>query len=253
MNRPVTCSSVMTRAADAPSALGRRMKRSILFGMRISAFIALPSLARDKLQRDREAEIGDERERMRRIDGERREQREHLAQEVILAARSFPSWSPPDRRPARCPLGEHRRAAPASAPAGRWRAPTTASAMRASCSAGVRPSGLLVVMPARSWPLQAGDADHEEFVEVVGRDREEPHPLEQRMGGVFGLFEHPAIEMQPGQLAVDEPLRARRKRRRPQRSAASRQRNLRRFFSNNNGLRAIHGRKASDGHDGRHS
>ena len=31
---------------DAPSALGRRMKRSILFGMRMSAFIALPSLAR---------------------------------------------------------------------------------------------------------------------------------------------------------------------------------------------------------------
>ena len=37
-----------------------------------------------ELQRDREAEIGDERERMRRIDRQRREQREHLTQEVIL-------------------------------------------------------------------------------------------------------------------------------------------------------------------------
>ena len=38
--------SLVSRAVDAPSALGRRMKRSILFGMRMSAFIALPSLAR---------------------------------------------------------------------------------------------------------------------------------------------------------------------------------------------------------------
>ena len=45
MNSPVNCSMVMTRAA-VPSADGKRMKRSILFGMRISAFIASPSLAR---------------------------------------------------------------------------------------------------------------------------------------------------------------------------------------------------------------
>ena len=32
--------------------------------------------------------------------------------------------------------------------------------------------------------LEAGDADHEEFVEVVGRDRQEPHPLQQRMGSL---------------------------------------------------------------------
>ena len=37
-----------------------------------------------KLKRDRKAEIGDEREWMCRIDRERREQWEHLTQEVIL-------------------------------------------------------------------------------------------------------------------------------------------------------------------------
>ena len=57
--------------------------------------------------------------------------------------------------------------------------------------------------------LQAGDAHHEEFVEVVGRDRQEAHPLEQRMVLVGGLFQHAPIEMQPGQFAVDETLRAR--------------------------------------------
>ncbi len=37
-----------------------------------------------KLQRDREAEIGNERERMRRIDGERRQQRKHVGEEMLL-------------------------------------------------------------------------------------------------------------------------------------------------------------------------
>ena len=69
----------------------------------------------------------------------------------------------------------------ASASAGRSPAPRPPRAIRTSCSAGVRPSGLLMVMPSRTWPLQAGDADHEEFVEVVGRDRQEAQPLQQRM------------------------------------------------------------------------
>jgi len=56
--------------------------------------------------------------------------------------------------------------------------------------------------------LEAGDPHHEEFIEVVGRDRKEPDLLEQRMLRIFGLFQHAAIEMQPGQLAVDESLRA---------------------------------------------
>ena len=51
---------------------------------------------------------------------------------------------------------------------------------------------------------QAGDADHEELVEVRGEDREELCPLEQRVIGVLGLFEHAGVELQPAQLAVDE-------------------------------------------------
>src|SRR2546430_1710107 len=42
MNRPVACSSVISRIAVSGPA-GRRMKRSILPGMRMSAFIGLPS------------------------------------------------------------------------------------------------------------------------------------------------------------------------------------------------------------------
>ena len=56
---------------------------------------------------------------------------------------------------------------------------------------------------------QTGDAHHEEFVEVVGRDRQEPQPLEQRMAAVGGFLEHAPVEIEPGELAVDETFRAR--------------------------------------------
>ena len=46
--------------------------------------------------------------------------------------------------------------------------------------------------------LQAGHPHHEELVEVVGRDREEPQPLQQRMAGILRLIQHPLVEAQPG-------------------------------------------------------
>ena len=45
--------------------------------------------------------------------------------------------------------------------------------------------------------------DHEELVEVGGGDGQELDPLEQRVGVVLGLGEHPAVELEPAQLAVD--------------------------------------------------
>ena len=55
--------------------------------------------------------------------------------------------------------------------------------------------------------LQAGDAHHEELVEIVGRDRQEAQALEDGMVGVARLLENPPIEVQPRQLAIDEPVR----------------------------------------------
>ena len=54
---------------------------------------------------------------------------------------------------------------------------------------------------------QAGDAHHEELVEVVRRDRQEAELLEERMVAVRRLLEDAAVELEPGQLAVDEALR----------------------------------------------
>jgi hypothetical protein len=46
-------------------------------------------------------------------------------------------------------------------------------------------------------PLQAGNADHEKLVQIIGADREKTDPLKQRMRLVGGFLEDPAIELQP--------------------------------------------------------
>ena len=49
---------------------------------------------------------------------------------------------------------------------------------------------------------QAGHPDHEELVQVVREDGQEPHPLEQRDGFVLGELEHALVEPEPALLAV---------------------------------------------------
>jgi hypothetical protein len=58
-------------------------------------------------------------------------------------------------------------------------------------------------------PVQTRSPHHVEFVEVGGRDRQEAQTLEQRMMLVQRLFQHPPVELQPGQLAVEKAVRSR--------------------------------------------
>ena len=77
----------------------------------------------------------------------------------------------------------------------------------ASTSRGDRPSADGDLQAHVGATLQPGDAHHVELVEVAGEDREELHPLEQRLPLVLGEREHALVERQPGQLAVAEPVR----------------------------------------------
>src|SRR5260370_22442931 len=52
--------------------------------------------------------------------------------------------------------------------------------------------------------LEAGDADLEEVVQVLAEDGEEPHPLEQGRIGVLGHGQDALVEVQPGQLPIQE-------------------------------------------------
>ena len=51
---------------------------------------------------------------------------------------------------------------------------------------------------------QPGHPNHEELVQVVREDGQEPDPLEQRDRFVFGKFEDAFVEPQPALLAVQE-------------------------------------------------
>ena len=54
--------------------------------------------------------------------------------------------------------------------------------------------------------LEAADPLHEELVEIAADDRQELDALEQRRARVARLVQHAAIELEPGQLAVQVEL-----------------------------------------------
>src|SRR6516165_6494107 len=200
MKSPITCSSVITRAADAPSALGRRMKRSILFGMRMSAFIALPSLARARWSAMVKPRLG--------MNGNGCAG--SMASGVSKGKICRRKWSSSQVFSFFVTSGPSTSTMPCSA-----------SIWRSSCQRadGLSDAGKLFRRgePVRALDrnagallaLEAGNADHEEFVEVVGGNRQKPNTLEQGMGVVCRLLEHAAVELEPRQLAIDEPFRAR--------------------------------------------
>jgi hypothetical protein len=53
-------------------------------------------------------------------------------------------------------------------------------------------------------PLEPGHADHEELVEVRAEDGEEFHPLEEGHARVLRLFEDAPVELEPGELPIDQ-------------------------------------------------
>ena len=81
--------------------------------------------------------------------------------------------------------------------------------------------------------LDAGDADHEELIKVIGGNRQKSHPFQRGMAGIDQFLQHPAIEMQPGKLAIDEAFGAARPSPEPASTSGF-------FFFNYNGLRGFH-------------
>ncbi|MNZ91738.1 hypothetical protein D3C78_1107320 [compost metagenome] len=56
--------------------------------------------------------------------------------------------------------------------------------------------------------FKTGDADHEEFIEIGGRDGKETQTLQKRVIRVQRFLENAAIKLEPGKFAVDETRRA---------------------------------------------
>src|SRR5579862_2176100 len=50
---------------------------------------------------------------------------------------------------------------------------------------------------------KTGDPDFDKFVQIAGCDRQKFDSLEQRVAFVQRLFENPAVELQPGLVAIE--------------------------------------------------
>ena len=74
---------------------------------------------------------------------------------------------------------------------------------RVDLLAGPEPVGAAGVDSGVELVEQPGHPDHEELVEVGGVDRAEADPLQQRHFGVLGQLQHPLVEVEPGELAVE--------------------------------------------------
>lgn len=154
-----------------------------------------------------EAQPADVRERVRRIDRERGQNREHLLGEVsgqalLLVVRQI---VPPDDRNAFGSQSGQDRVEEDEGVAARdllgaarderelrsWRQPVGGADRQAGLGA----------------TLEAGDAHHVELVEIRSEDGEELGAFEQRQRRVLGQREHPRVEVEPAQFAVEVAVR----------------------------------------------
>ncbi len=153
-----------------------------------------------------EREARDVGERVRRVDGERREHREDLPPEVLvepvllLLGQAFPVGE-------RDALRLERRDELAAIHAGvAVHQLVRAHRDRLEDLAWGQAGRSRDRDPGRDAALETGHTHHEELVQVRGEDRREPAPLQERQVRVLGQLEHTLVEREPGQLTVGEPV-----------------------------------------------
>jgi hypothetical protein len=156
-----------------------------------------------------EAEVGDEGERVRRVDRDRRENREQALHEVSLEPLALP--------PVEIAGSENRNVrgvqlGPQLLPAAllaldQRRHPLVDQDQLLGRVVAVRAPGPL---PGAQLSLESGDPDHRELFQIARRDRQKTEPFEQRIALVVGLLEDALVEGEPRQLAIEKAFRRRR-------------------------------------------
>ena len=187
----------LVRAARTGTQRGRR------FGTFTRAKCSVPVHRVANLHRERQRQVGDVRERVPGIDGERREHREDLRLEVLvdrapLARRQLAHVDEAHavRRELRQQLARGSGAGPRAA------APRARGSPRAVRRRTAR-RAVPCTTPAPTCRRRPADAHHEELVEVGAEDRQELQPLEQRHARIDRLVQHARVELEPAQLAVE--------------------------------------------------
>ncbi len=160
--------------------------------------VARLGIAQDEAPRRRQ--VGHERERVRRIEAERRQGRRHVLAEVVRRLRLLCRGQlAPRREPD----------AVADQPGLQFgEAPGLLQQHRKQCFPQAQDVVVEFLDRARTAAgvgarAHGADALHEELVEVRREDRQELEALEQRRALVERLGEDPAVEFDPAQVAVD--------------------------------------------------
>jgi hypothetical protein len=61
--------------------------------------------------------------------------------------------------------------------------------------------------PGIDLVLEITDPLHDEFVEIVRENNQEPQSLEERISFIRCFSEHPSVKLQPGEIAVEKMRR----------------------------------------------
>ena len=193
-----------------------RTKRGTLLGTLIRANSSGPPSRVADHDGQVERQAGDVGERVRRVDRQRASAPGRSARGSTLRSRSRSAGV--ELAPAHdldVLLGQRRARSPRrSSRACRATSSAVRSAISSSCSAAAAGQpGARTGRPVCSRRFRPGDPHHVELVEVAGEDGEELGPLQQRRAGVLGQRQHPGVEVEPGQLPVEEPVLGQRRRR----------------------------------------
>ena len=159
-----------------------------------------------QLQRQTESGVRDERERMRRVDGQWRQHRKDIRQEMAFQKFQVP------RRQARPlhdadPFAFHFLAQPVERRLLGLHQPPCIGVDQGKLfggTAAIFRHGCIAVADQRP---QARDPHRIEFVQVGRRDGQEPQPFQKRHRRICSLLQHTPVERQPRKLAVEEPAR----------------------------------------------
>ena len=205
---PSKCAAITCSSGTKRSPSGMTTKRGSRFGTFTRAKRFSPLTGSRTTHGQVERQVGDVGERVARIDGERREHREDAVGEDLVEVRRDRRRRDPGTtsRPSPTPVSSGTRWSKNDRYGLRVRARGRRSRIWSSCSAGVRPSARGLDDAGGDLVLQAGHPHLEELVEVLAEDGEELRPLEQRHVGVLGQRQHPGVEVEPGQLTVQEPV-----------------------------------------------
>jgi hypothetical protein len=154
------------------------------------------------VQRERKAPTRDERERMRRVDDQRREHRKHGTHEVVREPRLRLGLEVVERYEANAAGGELRREG--QRPAQLHLAPHLTAAFEDEAQLLDDRSVIdgAVERVALRAALQPPDPLRVKLIEVGRGDSEEADALQQRIPLVARLREHALVELEPAQLAV---------------------------------------------------